>query len=360
LKRSSLAILLPTAATAALLVAFSARAKPAATVAANAVAAPAVNLTAVKAVQSAPSEEVVGGLEPLRQLRLAFETQGRLARILVKKGAAVSVGQLIAQLDTEMADAQVQQAEAAVKAAEAQGAIASDSEKRQTQLGASGAVSEQQLRNSTQGALAAAAQLQAAKAQLAQMRALRKRHDLRAPFAGVLIDAPDQVGTTVAVGAALFTLEQLDQLVLKLTVSDAARAALKVGTQLPVTAVGGAARSDGAYVRLVLPSADPATRRVPVEVLVPNQDGRFTAHTLARAILPLGAAGDALSIPASALSSQGGDHVYVVQDSEVRRIPVDVLDRGATLVVLKSAVPLQNVVDYPAADLADGVKVSVK
>jgi membrane fusion protein (multidrug efflux system) len=272
----------------------------------------------------------------------------------------VSEGQLIAQLDTEMADAQVQQAEAAVKAAEAQGAMANDTEKRQTQLGVSGAVSEQQLRNSAQGALAAAAQLQAARAQLAQTRVLRKRHDLRAPFAGVLVDAPDQVGTTVAVGSALFTLEQLDQLVLKLTVSDAARAALKTLARLQVSAVGGSATSEGAYVRLILPSADPATRRVPVEVLVPNKDGRFTAHTLARAILPLGAAGDALSIPASALSSQGGDHVYVVQSGEVRRVPVVVLDRGAQQVVVRSAVPLESVVDYPAEGLADGVKVSVK
>jgi len=358
LKRS-IAFLLPAAAVA-LLVTFSARAKPAASAAVKSAKAPVVSLTAVKPVKSAPSEEITGELAPARQLHMAFETPGRLARILVRKGAAVSEGQLIAQLDTEMADAQVQQAEAAVKAAEAQGAMANDTEKRQTQLGVSGAVSEQQLRNSAQGALAAAAQLQAARAQLAQTRVLRKRHDLRAPFAGVLVDAPDQVGATVAVGSALFTLEQLDQLVLKLTVGDAARAALKTLARLQVSAVGGSATSEGAYVRLILPSADPATRRVPVEVLVPNKDGRFTAHTLARAILPLGAAGDALSIPASALSSQGGDHVYVVQSGEVRRVPVVVLDRGAQQVVVRSAVPLESVVDYPAEGLADGVKVSVK
>jgi membrane fusion protein (multidrug efflux system) len=353
-----IAIFLPSAGVAALLVAFAARAKPAAPAAVA--AAPAVSLAKVSQVKTTPSEQITGALEPARQLRMAFETPGRLARILVKKGAAVSQGQLIAQLDTEMADAQVAQAEAAVKSAEAQTAMATDTEKRQTQLGVSGAVSEQQLRNSAQTALGAAAQLQAAKAQLAQMRVLRKRHDLRAPFAGVLIDAPDQAGTTVAIGSALFTLEQLDTLVLKLTVSDAARAALKAGAHLPVSAVSGSARSEGAYVRLVLPSADASTRRVPVEVVVPNQDGRFTAHTLARATLPLGAAGDALSVPSSALSSQGGDHVYIVENNELKRVAVDVLDRGASQIVLRSAVPLVSVVDYPAADLADGVKVSVK
>jgi hypothetical protein len=97
-----------------------------------------------------------------------------------------------------------------------------------------------------------------------------------------------------------------------------------------------------------------------VEITVPNKDGRFTAHTLARAILPMGSSEDALSLPASALSSQGGDHVYVVNSGEVRRIAVQVIDRGVQQVVVRAAQPIEKVVDYPAADLVDGAKVSVK
>jgi multidrug efflux pump subunit AcrA (membrane-fusion protein) len=168
------------------------------------------------------------------------------------------------------------------------------------------------------------------------------------------------VGATVSPGTALFTLEQLDPLVLKLTVSDAARAVLKMGTRVHVEAVGGGASADDAWVRAVIPSADAATRRIPVEITVPNKDGRFTAHTLARAILPMGSSEDALSLPASALSSQGGDHVYVVNSGEVRRIAVQVIDRGVQQVVVRAAQPIEKVVDYPAADLVDGAKVSVK
>jgi RND family efflux transporter MFP subunit len=323
----------------------------------------AVSLAPVQQVKSAPREEIVGSLEPQRQLKLAFEISGRLARIMVKKGAPVAEGQLIAQLDPEMADAQVAQAEAAVKAAEAQAAMAQDAAQRQKQLGANGAVSESQLTNATQSALAADAQLAAAKAQLAQARATRKRHDLRAPFAGVLIDAPDQVGATVQPmqpNTGLFTVEQLDTLLLKLTVNDSARALLKPGARVQVAAVGTDVHTGDAQVRVILPSADPQTRRVPVEIAVPNQDRRFTAHTLGRAILPLGESSDALALPASALASQGGDHVYVVQNSEVRRIPVEVVDRGASQVVVRARVPLEKVVDYPAADLTEGAKVSVK
>ena len=82
--------------------------------------------------------------------------------------------------------------------------------------------------------------------------------------------------------------------------------------------------------------------------------------SLARAVLPMGSVEDALAVPSSALSSQGGDHVYVVAGESVRRIPVQVLERGARQVVFKAPQPIELVVDYPAADLVDGARVSVK
>jgi RND family efflux transporter MFP subunit len=355
-------LLVAVVSASALAVVVAAWAKPPAQVslAANNPGPAAVNLAPVTPVKSAPREEITGALQPAKGLSIGFEVGGRLARILVNRGNPVGEGQVIAQLDPELADAQLLQAEAAVKAAEAQSAMASDTAQRQTQLQQSGSVSEWQGKSASSQAATAAAQLQAARAQLAQARAARRRHDLKAPFSGVLIDAPDQVGATVATGATLFTLEQLDPLVLKLTVSDAARSVLKPGTRVHVQAVSGGAASDEAWVSAVIPSADAATRRIPVEIVVPNQDGRFTAHTLARAILPMGAAEEALAMPSSALSSQGGDHVYVLNDGEVRRVAVQVLDRGAQQVVVKASQRLVKVVDYPAPDLVDGAKVSVK
>ena len=322
--------------------------------------ATAVTVADVKPVKTSPREEITGALNPAKELKVGFEVAGRLERILVKKGATVAEGQLIAQLDPELADAQVQQAEAAVKAAEAQAAIASDLAARNAELAKTNIISEAQLRNTTSSAAGASAQVQAAKAQLAQARANRRRHDLRAPFAGVLIDAPDQVGATVAAGTALFTLEQLDPLVLKLTVSDSARALLKIGAKVRVETVSGDAVADDAWVRAVIPSADSSTRRIPVEIVVPNKDSRFTAHTLGRAVVPMGDTQDALRAPASALASQGGDHVFALVTDQVKRVPVQVIERGTQHVVFTSAQPIERVVDYPSADLQDGAKVAVK
>jgi membrane fusion protein, multidrug efflux system len=361
-RRAVIASTLSVAALAALLIAATAQARANKPEARPPAPAPsAVQLVEVRPVQMVAHEDVSGSLDPARSLKVGFEVPGRLARILVKKGAAVALGSVIAQLDPELADAQVQQAAAAVKAAEAQSSIAEDTARRQSELQKKGSVSDWQSKSSTSQAAAAEAQLQAARAQLAQARAMRKRHDLRAPFAGILIDAPDQVGATVSSGKELFTLEQLDPLVLKLTVPESARNSLRIGSRVQVAAVGGPARADDATVHAIILSADPTTRRIPVEIAVPNRDGRFTAHTLARAVLPLGSPEQAQSLPASALASVGGDHVFVLgEGGEVRRVAVQVIERGAKQVVVKSVETLARVIDYPAVDLAEGTKVSVR
>src|SRR5205085_11535734 len=129
--------------------ALSARAKTRTNVdvAANAPTPSPVSVTDVKSIKSAPREEITGALNPAKELKLGFEVGGRLARILVRKGAPVAEGQVIAQLDPELADAQVQQAEAAVSAAEAQSAIASDLASRNAELAKSNTISESQFRN---------------------------------------------------------------------------------------------------------------------------------------------------------------------------------------------------------------------
>ncbi len=326
-----------------------------------AVAPPTVKVIAARTVQAAPSEPVTGTLFPAQGLMVGFEVGGRLATVKVAKGQVVKKGDVLAQLDPEIADAQVAQAEAAVAAAEAASTMAADVAARNEKLQQQGGVSD--LQNRTSGANAAQAQAQwlAAKAQLAQARAARRRHDLRAPFDGTLIDAPDQVGATVAPGTPLFKLERLDTLIMRTTVSEALRSRLKAGSRARVESVGARVSTDEAEVRTILPSADPATRRVPVELAVPNADGRFVAHTLARAVLSLGEAQDAQVLPSTALSALNGDHVWVVSSGEVRRVDVQVLERReAGEVVVLAAAPLDAVVDHPTPALSQGTRVSVK
>ena len=321
--------------------------------------APKVRVVNARPVTARTREAVTGQLGPSRLLPLGFEVGGRLATSRVVKGELVKVGQSLGNLDAEIINAQVAQAEAGVMAAEAGAALALDVAGRNEKLKAEGSVSDLQFRQTDTQAKAAKAQVAQAQAGLAQAKAGQRRHYLSAPFAATVVDAPDTVGGMVGPGMPVYILMQLDPLVLKVTVPENVRQYIKAGLKVRVEAVGSGAATDDAVVKVVLPSADPQTRRVPLEITIPNGDGRFVANTLARVTIPLGEAKPAVQIPSTALGTRGGEHVFSVDESGVlKRVPVEVMERGNTTVTVVTEVPVNQVVDYPTSALVDGARVS--
>ncbi len=318
-----------------------------------------LRLVKAREVKSSSKETVTGQLFPSRMLPLGFEVGGRLAVSKVQKGDLVKTGQLLGSLDTEISDAQVQQAEAGVAQAEAVAGLALDVASRNEKLKAEGSVSDVQNRQADVNAKQAQAGLALAKAQLAQARAGRRRHDLKALFNGTVIDAPDTVGGMVGPGNPVYVIMQLDPLVAKLTIPENLRPSIKPGLKVRAEAVGGSATTDDAVVKVVIPSADPQTRRVPVEVTVPNPKGDFVANTLARVVLPVGEARFAYVISSTAMNGTGGDHVYAVgADGTLKKVLVTVIERRGAEVVVSAAEALDTIVDYPTTALVEGTKVT--
>lgn len=322
--------------------------------------APKVRLAPARPATASARETVTGQLGPSKVLPYGFEVGGRLAVSRVHKGEVVKAGQPLGNLDMEVINAQVAQAEAAVMAAEAGAALALDVAGRNEKLKAEGSVSDLQFRQTDTQAKAAAAQVAQAKAGLAQAKAGQRKHALSAPFTGTVIDAPETVGGMVGPGTPVFVLMQLDTLVLKATVPENKRHLLAAGQKVRVEAVGSGAATDEAVIRVVLPSADPQTRRVPIEVLVPNADGRFVANTLARVIIALGEAKAAVIVPSTAIATRGGDHVFAVENGSLKRVKVEVLERANTTVTVVPEAPVTQVVDYPTPALVDGAKLPVR
>ena len=322
-------------------------------------AAPKLRTVPARAVTASTREAVTGQLGPSKLLPLGFEVGGRLAVSRAVKGDVVKAGQSLGNLDPEIINAQVAQAEAAVMAAEAGAALALDVAARNEKLKAEGSVSDLQFRQTDTQAKAAKAQVSQAQAGLAQARAGQKRHFLAAPFNATVVDAPDNTGGLLGPGTPVYVLMQLDPLVLKVTVPENVRQHLRSGLKVRVEAVGSGASSDDAVIKVVMPSADPQTRRVPLEITVPNTDGRFVANTLARVTIPLGEAKAAIVIPSTALGTTGGEHVFSVDDAGViKRVKVNVMERANTTVTVQPEVLVTQVVDYPTSALVDGARVS--
>jgi RND family efflux transporter MFP subunit len=321
--------------------------------------APKVRIVPAHAVTASTREMVTGQLGPSRLLPLAFEVGGRLTTSRVTKGDLVKAGQALGNLDTEIINAQVAQAEAGLMAAEAGAALAIDVATRNEKLKAEGSVSDLQFKQTDMQAKAARAQVAQAQAAVAQAHGGQHRHFLNAPFAATVVDAPDNTGGMVGPGMPVYILMQLDPLILKVTVPEKIRESIKAGLKVRVEAVGSGAATDDATVKVVLPSADPQTRRVPLEIFVPNGDGRFVANTLARVSITLGEAKPAVVIPSTALGTSGGDHVFAVDESgALKRVKVKVMERGNTTVTVITETPVSQVVDYPTGALVEGTKVT--
>jgi RND family efflux transporter MFP subunit len=294
-------------------------------------------LVAPEPVRHAPRATVTGTLKARQAAPLGTSVPGTLARIAVRRGQEVRQGALLVALDDRMAQASQRQAEAGVAAARAQLALAEDARSRMERIRAEDGVSEAQLVGARHQRDLAAAQLAGAEAQLEQARVHLAHHSLTAPFPGVVTRIPDGVGLMVGAGTPLVELACSRLLVLETTLTQEDAAELRVGARVQVSVPATRARTADAVVAVVLPAVDRATNRVPVEIEVPNPDGRFLANASARAELPRGAERDAYRVPMAALVQRaGGFAVWVAgPDGRARALPVRLLaEEGGSSVVL--------------------------
>lgn len=312
-------------------------------------------------VRFAPQTVATGTLKPRQQAALAMSVPGTLARVLVTRGQEVAAGALLATLDDDAAAAGRRQAEAAVAAARAQLALAEDGLGRVSAVHASQGSSEAQLVQARAQRDLAAAGLAGAEAQLELARVHLDHHRLRAPFAGVVTRIPDGVGVTVVPGVPLIWLVATRALALETSVTQEEAAALVRGARLTVRVPATGARSDDATVAAVIPVADQATNRVPVELAVPNADGRFTANAYARSDLPAAPPRDAWRIPAAALAQREAGYAAWVSgpDGRARAMPVRLLGEasGGAVVVPADGAPWPagvRVVELPPVGLVEG------
>lgn len=316
---------------------------------------------AVRTVEPTPARHqgrvvVTGDLRSDRAALLGFTVGGRLERIEVRRGQHVQTGQILGALDPALARATAAQARAGVDAAQAQLRLAQDALGRTETLRKQEGVPEIQLLQATAQRDLATAQLAAAQAQADQAEVNLRYHTLRAPFAGVVTQIPPGTGITVGPGTPLFGLESTRELVVDASVTPAQAAALKEGAPVTLTVPATGASVQGT-LRAIVPAADPAAHRIPVEIAVANADGRLYPHVLARAELSLGER-PALSLPATTLVQRDGALAVWSVDAEqrARKIAVQLLSQEGerALVETDEALVRARVVDLPAPELAEG------
>ena len=308
-----------------------------------------------------PSVAFDGTLQPIADAMLAFKATGPLSTLKVKTGDYVKKGDLLGALDATEAYAQSKAAAAQISAAKASLALAKDNAERTEAMVKGGSAPAMQKTQADGQLDLTTAQLDGAQAQLALAGANIKNHTLTAPFAGFVTMAPNTIGGLVAAGTPIFRLQDTSKLRLVGTVGELDVSLVKVGAVVSVH-VNSTNKDVPAKVTAVLPSVDPATRRIPVEAeLVNDEKDPILAGTFVRATIAGGAPIDVLKLPASAIRPGAQDEVLVVEKGKLRVAKIVFTRTSDGSLFVRSGVSANDqVLSNPTPEAKDGDAVSIE
>lgn len=225
---------------------------------ADAVQTDAVSVVALASSAREIDSAVVvrGQTEAMRQVDLRAETSGKVVSVPIEKGALITEGQIICEL--EIGTREVTLAEARARLAEAQ-----------INLNAAEKLSEGGYAAETR-VLSARAGMQSAQAAVAAAQSAIDDVKITAPFDGILESSSAELGSLLQPGGLCATVVQLDPIKLVGFVSEADVSRAEVGARAGARlAAGGEVMGS---VTFVSRSSDPVTRTFRIEAQVPNPE----------------------------------------------------------------------------------------
>ena len=337
------------------------------------------SLVFVDKIRSEPLSQtvpVIGRLVALQSGEVASRIGGSVTRFHVEVGDVVDKGDVIAELDTALLEAELavargelQQAEADLASNRAQLKLNQQELDRFAALQGSQAFSKARFEDAQQNVERAKAVIQGNKATIAtrkasmQLRRLNLEYArIRAPYHGVVTRRMVEAGAYVSTGAAVIRMMADQNLEVEADVPASRLMSMPPGT--PV----GFALDDGsqhrAVVRAILPTENPLTRTRTVR-LTPEFGGGMAGLADAQSVIvrvPVGIARQVLTVHKDAIIERGGKKVvYVVKgdNAEMRTIVLGEAS-GGRIEVLEGLKDGEEVVIRGNERLQPGAKVRVE
>jgi len=287
-------------------------------------------------------------------------------------GARVKAGELLATIDTPDLDQQLVQARADLATAEANRQLAQITARRWTNLLKQDAVSAQESDEKTGDLAAKTAQVNAAKANVGRLLALKGFSRIVAPFDGVITARKTDIGYLINAGAGattsseLFDVSKVDKLRLYVNVPQVDSALIRPGVKASLTAPEFPGRAFSAQLTTTADAVSDRTGAVLVELIVDNADGALTTGDYAQ--VKFETPGDAASggqtvrLPSSVLIFRNeGPQVAVLgpHDRVILKPVVVGRDLGASIEISSGLSRADKVIDSPPDSITEGELVRV-
>lgn len=337
---------------------------PGASVTANADRARAVEVTPVARGNIAEKLSAVGTIVAEHDVTVSSETSGRITRVLVSVGDAVRAGQSLVLVDDELKVIAVEQARAALLAAETNHRKARKDFERAEKLSAAGDIAEVELEGNRLAFHSAEAQYKSAAAGLSYAQRQLKDTRISSPIGGEVASKSVEVGELVGPGRAVMNIVDLRTLKVKAAIAEENIARVRLGqaAELRVDGVPGVV-FPGVVCAIGAKADPPQSHTYPVEVVVHNRErSPLKAGMFARVDIEAGSADDALTVSKeSVVNDDIQPAVYVVEGNITRLRPVRLGIRAGDRVQVTQGVQEGDlIVSFGHRGLKDGSQVQYK
>lgn len=281
----------------------------------------AIPVKAIRVTSQSEKKAVISGMGSIQcsqMLDVGFETTGVLTKLLVKPGDRVTKGQVLAELDNSVLDAEAVVKEAEIKSAVAQLSYRSEEYAKRDELFKKDAVSDSELKKTKYEMEKAQADLETARAQQETISVKKEQRILRAPVSGVVAKRYVETGAVVTPGFhRVLRLLQCEEATAIIELGEKAYKYIQPGQRvaIQVDALGG--KEFTTKVSRICPEIDKKNRTFTIEAKIDNPDVILAAGMFCRAnIEPRQFNEQSIWIPKKALLSRQGESetVYVVKD----------------------------------------------
>lgn len=316
----------------------------------------AVDIIDVKRAPAVRMLAVNGTIRPRLSVEVQAPVAGTLTALPFDVGDQISAGELLARVDDAPQRAAIAEAVASVSAQEATLAQARRDLARYVALGQF--VTRQRREEARLAVDQGAQELARRRAVVVQAREVQQRSEIRAPFAGVILERPVDPGQTIGVSTVLYRLADLSAPEIAAEVDESYAAALRIGGEALI-ALPGRSQPLRATIVHVEPRVNPSTgaRQVRLRATQPL-DGMPSGLTISVNLI-VEREEAAISIPRSAiLRPDSSPSVRVVNtDQKVAERRIRFVDWPAeTVTVTEGLEPGMRILADPQA-AAPGTRI---
>lgn len=264
----------------------------------------AVEAAAAVATTSSQDLRAIGTLQSDESVQITSEIAGRITGIPLVEGTPVKAGDIMVELDSALANAEVADAQARYN-------LAVGNLGRANSLAKSGNVTERARDEASTNAETTRAALELAKVRLS-------KHTIRAPFDGVSGIRKVSPGAYIDAGQAIVNLEKIDTLKIDFKLPEIYLAQVKTGQTVELTVDALKDRNFKGTIYAIDPHIDINGRALSIRARLENPDLILRPGLFARISVKGQVKRNVLVIPEAAIVPRGNDKiVYLVSNGRV-------------------------------------------